>query len=254
MRSGRGQSEIYRLATILYPRSGIAEAYRTLRANVEFSSVDAPVRTLLVTSAVPGEGKSVTACNLAVAFAQSGRRVLLVDADLRRPGVHRLFDLANDRGLTDMLRDEAVGLDSVCHRSEQANLRILTTGPLPPNPAELLGSNRMQARLTLLLESADLVVMDSPPLQAVTDAAILSSFVDGTLLVVDANRSRRRHVRKARETLTRAGAHVLGAVLNRVAARDSLEYAGYNGDAKSPSKEADPRQPGTATSPTGSAP
>jgi capsular exopolysaccharide synthesis family protein len=231
IRSARGQRKIYLLVGILYPRSGTAEAYRTLRTNVEFASVDAPLHTLLVTSASPGEGKTITAANLAVVFAQAGRAVLLVDADLRKPAVHEMFDLPNSRGLTTMLRDDMVGLDTVAHSTEQANLRILTTGPLPPNPAELLGSQRMQAVLENLLRSADLVIFDSPPLQAVTDAAVLSSFTDGTLLVIDAGRSRRRVVRMAMESLTRAGANSIGAVLNRVPARAQHAYGGYYGAA-----------------------
>ncbi len=219
MKGDRDRSEIYQLAALLYPRSGVAEAYRTLRSNVEFAAVDAPVRTLLVTSAVPGEGKTVTAANLAVVFAQAGRKVLLVDADLRKPRVHAMFDLANAHGLTTMLRSDTVHPEAVSHLTEEANLRVLTTGPLPPNPAELLGSHRMQAVLGFLKESADLVIFDSPPLQAVTDSAVLSSYVDGTLLVVDAGRSRRRAVRTAGEILARAGAKVLGVVLNRMPAK-----------------------------------
>ena len=201
IRTARGRSEFYQLVALLYPRSSVAEAYRTLRANVEFASVAAPLHTLLVTSAAPGEGKTVTASNLAVVFAQAGRTVLLVDADLRKPGVHEMFNLPNVRGLTTMLRDDSLGLDAVAQATEQANLRILTTGPLPPNPAELLGSHRMQAVLALMKQEADLVIFDSPPVQAVTDAAVLSSFADGTLLVIDAGRSRRRGVRAAVETL-----------------------------------------------------
>jgi non-specific protein-tyrosine kinase len=232
MRGERGRSEIYRLATLLYPRSGVAEGFRSLRANVEFASVDVPLRTLLVTSAVPDEGKTVTAANLAVVFAQAGRRVLLVDADLRKPSVHTIFALPNAHGLTSMLRSETVTVDAVAHASEQANLRVLTTGPLPPNPAELLGSHRMQAVLETLQKSADLIVFDSPPLQAVTDAAVLSSFTDGAILVVDARSSRRRSVRQAKETLDRAGARILGIVLNRVDRKNSSEYSGYYGEEK----------------------
>jgi capsular exopolysaccharide synthesis family protein len=129
-----------------------------------------------------------------------------------------------------MLRDEAASLDTVAHPTEQDNLRILTAGPLPPNPAELLGSQRMKAVMGHLQQGADLIIFDSPPLQAVTDAAVLSSFVDGTLLVIDAGRSRRRVVRVARQTLARAGAKTLGAVLNRVPARTQYGYGGYYGD------------------------
>jgi capsular exopolysaccharide synthesis family protein len=229
MRDDRTHGEMYRLATLLYPRSGVAEAYRTLRANVEFASVGAPMRTLLVTSSVPGEGKTVTAANLAVAYAQAGRRVLLIDADLRKPGVHLLFDLPNAHGLTSLLRSDEVSLDAIAQITEQDNLRVLTTGPLPPNPAELLGSQRMPAILERLKAGGDLVIFDSPPLQAVTDSAILSSYLDATLFVIDARRSRRRIVRLAREALAKAGANVLGAVLNGIPARAQSDYAGYYG-------------------------
>jgi capsular exopolysaccharide synthesis family protein len=229
MKGDRGRSEIYRLATLLYPRSSVAEAYRALRTNIEFASVDAPIRTLLVTSSVPGEGKTTTAANVAIVFAQAGHRVLLVDADLRKPGVDVVFDLPNTVGLTTLLRDEHADLGSIAHGTEQGNLRVLTTGPVPPNPAELLGSQRMRAILDRLVNGHDLVILDSPPLQAVTDAAILSSFVDGTLFVIDASRSRRGSVRQGREALARTGAHVLGAVLNRTRAVDRSEYSSYYG-------------------------
>lgn len=253
MRGDRGRSEVYRLAAILYPRSSVAEGYRTLRANVEFASVDAPVRTLLVTSAVPNEGKTVTAANVAVVFAQAGRRVLLVDADLRKPAVHVIFNLPNAHGLTTMLRNEAVTSESVSHATEQANLRVLPTGPLPPNPAELLGSHRMQTVLARLKEEADLVIFDSPPLQAVTDAAVLGSLTEGALLVVDARRSRRRAVRQARQALERSGAHILGVVLNRAAEKSSFDYAGYYGDEKAdvPSAGGRPRVPDVAAERSG---
>ena len=229
MKGDEGRGEIYQLAALLHPRSGVTESYRTLRTNVEFASVDAPIQTLLVTSSMPAEGKTVTAANLAVVFAQAGRRVLLVDADLRQPGVHRVFNLPNAHGLTTLLRRDDVSLDTVVQGTEQDNLRVLTTGPLPPNPTELLGSLRMRAIVDRLKGEADLVILDSPPLQAVTDAAILSSFLDGTLFVVDAGRSRRRAVRLAREALDRADATVLGAVLNRVPVGARLDYADYYG-------------------------
>lgn len=229
MNGDGSRGQIYQLATLLYPRSGAAEGYRSLRANIEFAAVDNPVRTLLVTSSSPDEGKTVIACNLAVAFAQAGRRVLLVDADLRRPGVHQVFDLQNSQGLTTLLRRDEVGVDTIAQATEQDNLRVVTTGPLPPNPAELLGSQRMRAVLDRLADGSDLIVLDSPPLQAVADAAILSSFADGTLLVIDASRSKRRAVRRGREALARADAKVLGAVLNRVPALARSEYASYYG-------------------------
>jgi polysaccharide biosynthesis transport protein len=227
MKGGRNRSEIYRLAVLLYPRSAVTETYRTLRANIEFASVDAPLRTLLVTSSIPGEGKTVTAANLAVVFAQAGRRVLLVDVDMRKPGVHIIFDLPNAHGLSSLLRSDEATLDAVTQPTEEPSLRILTTGPLPPNPAELIGSQRMRAVLDRIEQAFDFVIFDSPPLQAVTDAAILSSLLDGTLLVIDAGRSHRRPVGLARETLARAGAHTLGVVLNRVPVRSHANYASY---------------------------
>jgi non-specific protein-tyrosine kinase len=228
MRGAKGRSEIYRLATLLYPRSPVSEAYRSLRTNVEFSAVDAPVRTLVVTSAIPGEGKTTTAANLAVVFAQAGRRTILLDADFRKPGIHRIFDLPNAHGLSDLLRSDATSLDDVAQPTEQENLRVIATGPLPPNPAELLGSQRMRTVLDRLAESADLVIIDSPPLQAVTDAAILASITDGTLYVVDAGRTRRGAVRNGREALAKAEARVLGVVLNRMSEKSSGGYYYYD--------------------------
>lgn len=251
MRNEESRAPLYQLASILYPRSGVSEAYRALRTNVEFSSIDAPVRTLLVTSALPREGKTVTAANLAVVFAQAGRRVILVDADLRQPGVHRIFDIPNDRGLTTLLRSDDVPLDAVVRGTEQAMLRLLPTGPLPPNPAELLGSQRMRAVVDRLVAAADLVIFDAPPLQAVTDASIMSSFVDGTLLVVDAQRSHRRAVRLGSESLARAGANVLGVVLNRVAAADRATYGEYYRSEEAPGADASVAAGGPASS-TGS--
>ncbi|MFH1475068.1 MAG: hypothetical protein ABIG85_04335, partial [Chloroflexota bacterium] len=142
MKGDKGRDERYRLATLLYPRSPAAEAYRTLRTNVEFACVDEPVHTLLVTSSIPSEGKTTTSGNLAVAFAQAGRRVIMLDADLRKPGINKLFNLPNSAGLTSLLRSDEVGIDDVAQETEEATLRVITTGPLPPNPAELMGSQR----------------------------------------------------------------------------------------------------------------
>ena len=140
-----------------------------------------------------------------------------------------MFDLPNTRGFTTLLRSDDASLDSIAQDTEQDNLRVLTTGPLPPNPAELLGSQRMPVILERLKAGGDLVVFDSPPLQAVTDSAILSSYLDATLFVIHARHSRRRVVRLAREALAKGGGHVLGAVLNGVPARAKSDYADYYG-------------------------
>jgi capsular exopolysaccharide synthesis family protein len=175
-----------------------------------------------------GDGKTVTAANLAVAFAQAGRRVVLIDADLRKPGVHIIFDLPNEHGFTTLLRRDDAILD-VAHLTEQGNLRVITSGPLPPNPAELLSSNRMRRTVDRLAADGDLIILDGPPLQGVTDSAILSTVADGTLLVVDAGKTRRGSIREASEVLGRAGAHVFGAVLNRIPRRAQDEAEPYGG-------------------------
>ena len=196
---GEDRGQMYQLAALLYPRSPTAEAYRSLRSNIEFASVDRPIHSLLVTSSVPGEGKTVTAANLALVFAQAGRSVLLVDADLRRPGLHTLFRLGNEVGLSTLLRGDEATVAAVAQATEQPNLRVVTSGPLPPNPAEVLGSKRMRGVTAALAKGADLVIFDSPPLRIVTDAAVLGSFLDGALFVIDASRSHRGAVRHGRE-------------------------------------------------------
>jgi non-specific protein-tyrosine kinase len=213
MKPVRVDKEAERLETLRQPRSSVAESYRALRTNVEFASIDEPIKTLLVTSASESEGKSVTAANLAIVFAQNGRRVLLVDADLRRPGIHELFGVSNVNGLTSVLRG-TVEEEEVSRSTLQENLSILTSGPLPPNPAELLGSQRMRRLVTQLEDSYDLVILDSSPIHNVTDAVVLSSFLDAALLVVGAKRGRRSLVLHAREALARANANVIGTVLN----------------------------------------
>lgn len=250
MKGDADRAPMYRLATILYPRSPAAEAYRTLRTNIEFAAVEAPVRAILVTSSVPGEGKTTTAANLAAVFAQAGKRTVLVDCDLRKPGVHRIFGLPNATGLTTMLRNERAELADVAQSTEQESLRVVTTGPLPPNPAELVRSERMRAALGRIAADADYVIVDSPPLQAVTDAAILSTLVDGTLLVVDAGRTRSGAVRSGREALAKVGARVLGVTLNRLSESMSGAYYYYDyyggygpgeGDRRTARQDAAPR-------------
>ena len=191
IKAGKDARAAYKLATLRYPRSPAAEAYRAIRTNIDFASIDAPIKTLLVTSAAPAEGKTVTAANLGVVFAQGGRRVLLVDADLRKPGAHEIFGLPNVHGLTTLLGTDAIRAEAIVQPTAQVNLDVLSPGTLPPNPADLLGSQRMKAVLKSLASSYDLLVFDSPSLEVLSDSAVLSSFVDGTILVVDAGRSRR---------------------------------------------------------------
>ncbi len=212
------------LITISNPRSPMAEAYRTLRTNLEFSNLDKSLRTILVTSASAEEGKSTTLANLAVTIAQSGKRVILVDADLRRPTQHQIFGLKNDVGLSDMVRDDTLLAAPPLQETNVPNLKVLTSGKLPPNPAEILGSKRMSEMLSALLEQADVVLFDAPPVLAVTDAAVLSSKVDGVLLVVSAGKTKREKARQAQMQLEKINARLIGAVLNNVQAERGAQY------------------------------
>jgi non-specific protein-tyrosine kinase len=205
-------------------RSPESEAYRILRTNIQFSSVDRPLRTLLVTSSGPGEGKSTTAANLAVVIAQTGQQVILVDTDLRRPSLHRVFGLPNNVGLTTALLHEGVVPLQV---TPLDNLMVLTSGPIPPNPSELLGSQRMTHLVESLSADADLVIFDSPPILAVTDAAVLGRQLDGVLLVADAALTREQALAGALAELRKTGATVLGVALNRLDTRRGEHYYYY---------------------------
>ncbi|MDT8860318.1 CpsD/CapB family tyrosine-protein kinase [Alkalihalobacillus sp. MEB130] len=201
------------LITESWKNSPISEQYRTIRTNIEFSSIDRDIRTILVTSAGPGEGKSTTAANLAVVMAQNGNSVLLVDADLRKPTAHYTFGTSNMTGLTNVLTKQ-VGLEEAVQSTKTENLSLLTCGPIPPNPAELLNSRRMGLVLERAQELFDTIILDTPPVMAVADAQILASKCDGTVLVVSSGKTEREEVKKAKEQLLNAKANILGAVLN----------------------------------------
>jgi len=203
------------------------ESYRVLRTNLQFAAVDHSLRTLLVTSPSPSEGKSLTAANLAAAMAQAGRRVILVDADLHRPRLHRIFKLPNSAGLTSALLDHDKGTDGLLQETPVEGLRVLTSGQLPPNPAELLGSSRMRELLEQMTGQADIVVLDSPPATALADSAILATQSDGVLLVLDAGHTRRDMAGRALSALQQVKARVVGAVLNRMPVRGPGSYYYY---------------------------
>ena len=196
------------------PRSQAAEAYRTLRTNIQFTSLDRDVRTLLVTSTGPDEGKSTVLANLGITIAESGRRVIVADCDLRRSGLHSLFGLDDHPGITTMILEEE--MQPPLQPTMVPNLHLVASGPLPPNPAELLASERMARVVAQLKEQADVVLFDSPPVGVVSDAAVLAARVDGVLFVVDAGRTRRDAAREAKEQLERVGARLLGVILNNV--------------------------------------
>ncbi len=214
-----GETYPEKLIAVRHPLSPIVETYRLLRTNLQFSSVDKPTRTLMVTSPGPTEGKSVTLANLAVVMAQSGLRVVAVDADLRRPVLHKIFSLPNNRGLSDAILQPNPQVSEHLQATEVENLWVLVSGPLPPNPAELLGSERMGAIIEELKGQVDMVLLDSPPSLVVADAVILGTRVDGVLLVNDVGRTRRSEARQGAEEFRRVRANLLGVVLNRLSRR-----------------------------------
>lgn len=211
------------LITLTDPRSPVSEAYRTLRTNLSFSGLDEPIRTLVVTSPAPDEGKSTTIANLAVTMAQGGRKTILVDCDLRRPTLHTFFDLKPEPGLTDLLLEE--NGQPALQPTMVDGLQLLSSGPLPPNPADLLGSHKIDQIIATLSKRADIVLFDAPPVIAVTDATVLGSKVDGVLLVINAGKTRREHAERAKEMLEKANVRIVGAALTN-APKDS-SIGGY---------------------------
>ena len=215
------------LITITDPRSPVAEAYRRLRTNLEFASLDSSLRTLLVTSAGPDEGKSTTLSNLAVSIAQAGRRVILVDGDLRHPRLHELFGLDNRQGLTTVVSQASpapsgASGDIPLQESGVNGLRVLAAGPLPDIPADLIASPAVETLIATLREQADIVLFDAPPVVTVTDAAVLASKVDGVLLVINAGRTRREYAQRAKALLAQVHARVVGAVLTNAPHESAL--------------------------------
>ena len=212
------------LITLSQPRSAAAEAYRSLRTNLMFSSVDNPIGTLLVTSAARDDQKSVTLANLAVTFAQSGNNTILVDADLRQPQQHDIWDIGNSRGLSTMMVADAAISDPPLISTQVENLQILASGELPPNPADLLSGRRMDDIIGALKERADYVLFDSPPVLAATDAALLGIKLDGALLAIRAGDTRRDHTAQARQALERVHVRIVGAVLTNAPRENRVAY------------------------------
>lgn len=209
------------------PKSEIAEAYRTIRTGIYFGMDESQTKTILITSPSPGDGKSTTACNMAIAMAQAGRRVLLLDADFRKPSVHKYFGLERGIGLTDFMIGE-VKMSQALVASEIEGLTLLPCGSIPPNPSEILNSDRFQKMLSMLTEKYDHVIIDSPPVMAVTDARILGAVCDYTVLVLRAEKSTRKSASEAAEGLRRVGANLLGFIMNDIPAnRRSYSYQRY---------------------------
>lgn len=235
----KADSEDDRLITVSHPRSPISEAYRVLRTGIQFSSVDAPEHSIImVTSPNPSEGKSLTVGNLGVVMAQAGKNVLIIDADLRRPRQHQVFGVSKNQGLTNLMLEYNVNESEAATlsvfkkfiqkpKSVVHGLHVLPSGPIPPNPSELLGSAKMRALLKKLSSQFDMVILDSPPALAVTDAVLMSPQTDGVLVVLDAGKTKKAHLEQVNELLNEVGARVLGTVLNRLSSRGDGYYYYY---------------------------
>ncbi|RLQ94799.1 CpsD/CapB family tyrosine-protein kinase [Falsibacillus albus] len=215
-----------KLITKNEPKSPVSEQYKTIRTNIQFSAVDQEMRSIMVTSAGPGDGKSTTVANLAVVFAQQGNKVLLVDADLRKPTVHYTFGVTNVRGLTNVLSNQ-LEIEDAAVSTEVDDLFILTSGPIPPNPAELMGSRLMKNFLEKAYEQFDIVLFDTPPVLVVTDGQVLSNHCDGTVLVVSSGRTEMEAAGKAKDILENTKSKLLGVVLNNKKAKDTSYYYYY---------------------------
>lgn len=202
------------LVTLTEPRSPVSEAYRTLRTNLEFSSLDHPLHSLLVTTPADNADKIKTLANLAVIMAEGGQQVILVDSDLRRPELHTTFGVDNRAGLSELLGEAEGGIEPLLRETGVDGLQLLTSGELPQNPSVLLGTDRMRSVLDSLAARADLIILNAPPVLAVTDATLLASQVDGTLLVLRARGTQREHVERAQALLEKVNARLIGAVLS----------------------------------------
>lgn len=208
------------------PKSRAAEAFRTLRTNIQFSGLDDSLSSIVVTSSAPSEGKSTVLINLAITIAQSGKKVLVIDCDIRRPTVHKKLGLPNAEGLTNLLIQDKESFDEVVLTTKVPNLSALTSGPTPPNPAELLGTKRMKSIIRQLTGSFDMVLIDAPPVIAVTDAQILATIAEGTLIVTSYGATEKFGLVKTKELLDKVGAKVLGVVINKVPEKSEHYYYG----------------------------
>ncbi|CAI3361792.1 CpsD/CapB family tyrosine-protein kinase [Enterococcus cecorum] len=216
------------LITLLNPNSPISEQYRTVRTNLQFAVAgDQPLRSMAVVSSGPGEGKSTSSANLAVVFAQAGRRVLLVDADMRKATVHKTFGLSNEVGLSNLVSGQQ-SASSVIQPSGVDNLSVMTAGPIPPNPAELLNSHRMNVVIEELYQMFDLIVFDLPPVMTVADGLIMASKTDGTVVVIREGVTRKDSIIEAKNRLIQAKARILGVIYNGVEQMNESSYYFYS--------------------------
>ena len=220
------KTNLHKKLVTLKDTSPLAESFRTLKTNIQFSSIDSEIKTMVVTSSQPGEGKSLTTCNLGLTMARSGMEVLLIDGDLRKPTMHKYFLLSNAEGLTNLLIDDALTIESV-GQNIMDNLTVLPSGPIPPNPTELLQTRKMKRLLDQFKDHYDLIIIDSPPVMAVADASVLSILADGTIMVVGYGSSSRDLAVKAKEQLQMVKANILGVVINKVPMNGQGYYQYY---------------------------
>ncbi|WP_321381620.1 CpsD/CapB family tyrosine-protein kinase [Trichococcus shcherbakoviae] len=215
------------LISKLRPKSVIAEQYRIIRTNIQFSMIDRDVKSIVMTSSGPWEGKSTTSANLASVFTDQGKWVLLVDADLRKPTVQRTFGLSNIVGLTTLLSSPEQELTEVIQQVTGTDLYVLTSGPIPPNPSELLNSNRMNILMKRFEDMFDIIIYDMPPVTSVTDAQIMAAKADGVVFVIRHGISQKDSVLNAKELLEMVNANILGVVFNGVEKKTDYSYYGY---------------------------
>ncbi|MDB0579473.1 CpsD/CapB family tyrosine-protein kinase [Salinicoccus roseus] len=213
-RGNKESAEGRKIVMATKEQTSVSEQFRTIRTNIMYSSVDKPIRSVLFTSATPGAGKSTIAANMAIAYAQAGKRTLLLDADLRRPTTHYTFEVMNRIGLSTAIVSDVELVDLVKH-TDYDMLDLITSGPIPPNPSELLSSKRLEQFMNTLNIHYEMIIIDSPPLLSVTDAQILSKRADGVVLVTNVENNNRNQLLEAKDLLNRADANIIGLLLNQ---------------------------------------
>ncbi len=223
----RGIDNNRHIITSVNPQSPISEQYRTIRTTIDFKMADQGIKSFLVTSSEAAAGKSTTSANIAVAFAQQGKKVLLIDGDLRKPTINITFQVQNRVGLTNILMHQSSIEDAIQGTRLSENLTLITSGPIPPNPSELLASSAMKNLIDSVSDLFDVVLIDTPPLSAVTDAQILSSYVGGVVLVVRAYETKKESLAKTKKILEQVNANILGVVLHGVGSSESPSYYYY---------------------------
>ncbi|MBP1990300.1 CpsD/CapB family tyrosine-protein kinase [Paenibacillus eucommiae] len=217
------------LVSNLNPRSSISEAYKILRTNIDFSNYDNAVHTIMITSCSMAEGKSTTAANLAVTYGQTNRNVLVIDADMRKPSQHHAFQISNRYGLSSVLSKQST-IQEALQLTSISNVTVMTSGPIPPNPSELLASKRMTSLIEELKADFDIIIVDTPPIIAITDAQIMANKCDGVILVVDSGKVKNEIALKAKSMLDHVQARILGVVLNKKKRVRNDDYYYYYGE------------------------